>query len=240
MGSPANAQQALLTDVLNLSRIGAGKLRIGQAPFNLHDTLNDVSAVCAEQVPTKPIDRALQIVPDRRRRGQRQRLLRLQVLGSDADISPRQQTTVVDAFTQADTSTTRRFGGNGLGLAICSSLIQRRGGGTVLQSELGQGCTFTVTLPLSEPAAADHGPLNASMEPNGVAQAAQPGCACWRPIPCRESVSILLDVNKLRRRLDGGEAPFGSMTVERGALLAKDWGWPRAHATGSCSSARCR
>lgn len=164
MDSPANAQQALLTDMLNLSRIGAGKLHIGQAPFNRHDTLNDVSAFCAEQVPTKPIDRVLQIAPDRRRKGQRQRL---QVLGSGVGISPKQQTTVVDAFTQADTSTTRRFGGNGLGLAICSSLIQRRGGGIVLQSELGQGCTFTVTLPLSEPAAADHGPLNASMEPNG-------------------------------------------------------------------------
>lgn len=37
MGSPANAQQALLPDMLNLSRIGAGKLRIGQAPFNRHD-----------------------------------------------------------------------------------------------------------------------------------------------------------------------------------------------------------
>ncbi len=65
-------------------------------------------------------------------------------IGIPADKLP----TLFDAFSQADQSTTRRFGGTGLGLTICDRFIRAMGGEWRLSSQVGRGSVFAASLPL--------------------------------------------------------------------------------------------
>jgi len=76
------------------------------------------------------------------------RSIRLTVSDNGIGIEPEQQDQLFEPFTQADSSTTRRYGGTGLGLSICRRLVDMMGGHIDLASEPGSGSTFTVTLPL--------------------------------------------------------------------------------------------
>jgi two-component system sensor histidine kinase/response regulator len=68
-------------------------------------------------------------------------------------IAPENQHRIFEGFTQAEASTTRRFGGTGLGLVICQRLVSMMGGELVLQSELGKGTCFSFSIPLDTPTA---------------------------------------------------------------------------------------
>ncbi|MGV8866602.1 MAG: ATP-binding protein [Janthinobacterium svalbardensis] len=75
-------------------------------------------------------------------------MLRFSVRDTGIGIASEVQETIFSAFAQADTSTTRRFGGTGLGLTICRQLARLMGGSLRLQSRLGLGSEFSFTVPL--------------------------------------------------------------------------------------------
>jgi len=74
--------------------------------------------------------------------------VRFQVSDSGIGMTPEQMGKLFQVFTQADASTTRKYGGTGLGLAITKKFCQMMGGDIVVESEVSQGSTFTMELPV--------------------------------------------------------------------------------------------
>ena len=69
--------------------------------------------------------------------------IRISVRDTGIGVPQDKQTAILDAFTQADPSTTRRFGGTGLGLAISRQLVELMHGKLAVESRVGHGTTFS-------------------------------------------------------------------------------------------------
>ena len=115
-------------------------------------------------------------------------VLRASVRDTGIGIPADRQQAVFRAFTQADGSTTRRYGGTGLGLTISRNLVAMMGGRLWVESEPGRGSTFSFTTTVMLPSAAT-----------------APGLAARRPAtlgPARRQLRILLvDDNPVNQRL---------------------------------------
>ena len=98
---------------------------------------------------------------------QDQRIL-LQVRDSGVGMTAEQQARAFEAFTQADASTSRKYGGTGLGLAISRRLCRMMDGDLSCESEVGKGSTFTMVLPLNLADKLDVESTNPEIAPRSV------------------------------------------------------------------------
>ncbi|HEU4751656.1 MAG TPA: response regulator, partial [Armatimonadota bacterium] len=123
-------------------------------------------------------------------------LVRFTVTDTGIGIPPDKQEMIFHSFTQADTSTTRRYGGTGLGLAISRRLVELMGGRIGVESEPGQGSRFHFT---------------ARLEPEGVAGE--------EPAPGAQGLRVLVvdDSPAARQALRDMLAPWGAVVAEAGA-----------------------
>jgi len=173
---------ALINDVLDLSKIEAGKMELHLETFSvstmIHDVLTTISPLVAKngnrleldeegdlgelradliklrQALLNLLSNATKFTSDgvitliaRREAGKGGDWLRLAVSDTGIGISEEQLTKLFQAFSQADASTSRKYGGTGLGLVISRRFCHMMGGDISVESLAGQGSTFTIRLP---------------------------------------------------------------------------------------------
>ena len=173
----------LIDDILDLSKIEAGKLDVDNVACSPAQILDEVIALMRVRADAKnlplsleydgPIPESIQSDPLRLRqvlinlvgnavkftetgsvrvvarlvqRPLKSALLQIDVVDTGIGLTDEQASRVFNPFIQADSSTTRKFGGTGLGLTISRRLAEMLGGGITLRSEPGKGSTFRVTV----------------------------------------------------------------------------------------------
>ena len=185
ISSAGNDLLLLINDILDLSKIEAGKVEVLVEPVTVARTLESLGAGFEPVARQNGLDFSVEVEPgtperidtDPQRLGQILRNLLSNALkftekgrvsltaralpgqrisftvrDSGIGIPPAQQSIIFEAFRQADGSTHRKYGGTGLGLSISRDLARLLGGDISVESQPGQGSSFTLELPLKAPA----------------------------------------------------------------------------------------
>ncbi|NCT83164.1 MAG: PAS domain S-box protein [Comamonadaceae bacterium] len=188
MMDSAESLSGLISDILDLSKIEAGRLTLESQPFSLRELLASIRLAYLTLAQARGLSFAVDIDPAlpawvfgdplRTRqilsnyltnalkftqtggitvavralavnaRGSAGEWVRVEVRDTGPGIAPDQLKRLFQPFTQADESTTRRFGGTGLGLSICRELATLMGGEVGVDSTPGKGSAFWAELPL--------------------------------------------------------------------------------------------
>ena len=168
----------LINDILDLSKIEAGKMTLYLEAFEVQTLLNEVAATVQPLIQKNGNQLTLEVAPEigsmradvtkvrqalfnllsnaskftdkgsitlrARRQGAD---LVFDVIDSGIGMTPEQVGRLFQAFAQADASTSKKYGGTGLGLALSRKFCQLMGGDLTVASEAGKGSTFTATIP---------------------------------------------------------------------------------------------
>lgn len=179
---------ALINDLLDLSKIEAGKMDLYLETFNVNELIEGIIATVNpliqknnNQLILENQTSGLMLYADQAKVRQsilnllsnaakftyegniclriqcysdaNQEWIKFAVQDTGIGLSLEQQDRLFQPFTQADASTTQKYGGTGLGLALSRQFCRLQGGDITVSSELGKGSCFTITLPFnSEPA----------------------------------------------------------------------------------------
>lgn len=170
----------LISNLLDMARIEAGTLRVEPEPMDLtlivHETVDTFRLIASHHTFDVQIPAGVSWVqadPRRVRQVLRNLVenavkyspaggpvsvvvtalpaaLRIAVSDHGIGIGPDEVEQIFDRFFQVDSASTRKVGGSGLGLSICKAIVEAQGGQIWVESQLGVGSTFYVTLPLAE------------------------------------------------------------------------------------------
>jgi signal transduction histidine kinase/CheY-like chemotaxis protein len=155
-----------------------------------------------------------------RRESPQSQTIRVSVEDTGVGIPQDKLAQVFAAFSQADQSTTRRFGGTGLGLSICKRLVEAMNGEIGAESKPGQGSVFSFVIPYILPSDSEHAPVERP------AQHSYPLILCSASRGVRQSLGALATLSGFAlvdiglEQASNANAPRGFWLVEAGALKA--------------------